>query len=384
MVRRNQRTPHRDGRADSRLHVLHVVHKIGDGGVDRALTRLVNASDRSRFVHTVLKLWRGSGYEPIDSHVRVLEGDDPATRLRAIERLMRTDLNQYDVVHGWVSRASVLATGIATQLARPLVLLQATHLTMELAFEPEDSKTYWGELRRGYQLADAVVVPSEALVADTEAVCAIKEPVVIPFSVDVDSVEPWRPRSLGGRPFVVGLVCRLCRQKDPLALVDALALVNQTMPCELRVCGDGYLRGDMERRAGAAGVGGRLHFAGFDPEWLARADAMDAFVFPTRFEGLSNGVLEAAAAGMPIVTTDIPENRAVLEHGVDSLLVPPASPELLAAAILDVARNREAAIARGRRARTRVRQFSLERMVSSYEDLYARLASVSGRAARYA
>ena len=364
------------------VHLLHVIHRIGDGGADHVLTRLANHSDPGRFRHTILALERGPGYERLRRGVRVVERASDSSNVLGALRILGADVDRFDLVHGWVAHASIVGASLAAALGVPLVVRQPTNMERELRWESGQADGYWRELRLAYQAADAVVVPSPALVESTRRVCGVDEPLVIPNAIDVDAFAAWQPRRTD-RPFTLGFVGRLCHQKDPLTLVEALGLVGASVDWRATIFGEGSLRSAMTDRLGSLGVLDRVTFAGFDRRWAEAEAGLDAFVLPTRYEGMSNALLEAAAHGMPIITTAIPENLAVLEADVDACLVPPESPEALAAAIRRMAAEPARAARYGAHARERMRRFSLDAMVAAHEALYTRLAqpSVGDRAA---
>jgi glycosyltransferase involved in cell wall biosynthesis len=208
-------------------------------------------------------------------------------------------------------------------------------------------------------------------VASTKALCGIGDVVIIPNAVDVERTPAWHARS-EPRVFTIAFVGRLCPAKDPLTLIDALGIVGLSFDWRLKMFGEGPLRSAVEERIGAIGLADRVSFEGFDRDWLGAG--ADVLVSPTRYEGMSNTLLEAAAAGMPIVTTSIPENLAVLEPDAEAFMVPPGSPEAVARAIRVVAQQPAVAARCGASAREGMRRrFPLTRMVSSHEALYERL-----------
>ena len=120
-------------------------------------------------------------------------------------------------------------------------------------------------------------------------------------------------------------------------------------------------------------------------QWLRRAghevlEAADVYVLPSREEGMSLALLEAMAAGIPVVASDIPGNRLLIDHDRHGLLAPLGSPEHLAAAI-----NRlwdEPQLAERLRAAARERvaaEFSLRRMTAEHLRLFERLIAESSR-----
>ena len=136
---------------------------------------------------------------------------------------------------------------------------------------------------------------------------------------------------------------------------------------EFVVAGDGELRDELEQLA----EGTRVRFLGMRddvPELLA---SFDVFAFPSLFEGLCLAVIEAQAAGIPVVATPVGGIRETVVDGETGLLVPTEDPPALAAAIRRLLEDRPAAEAMAAEARRRVRErFSIERMVDATLALY--------------
>jgi glycosyltransferase involved in cell wall biosynthesis len=186
-------------------------------------------------------------------------------------------------------------------------------------------------------------------------------------------------RSLGlsDDRFVCLCAASLTRQKNHANLLRAAALLPADVSVTFLLAGGGPLAPQVE--AAAAGLGGRVKVLGqrLDvPDLLAAADA---FVLSSDWEGLPITLLEAMAAGVPAVVTDVGGNREVVRDGVDGFLVPPRDPTALARAVERLARDRalRARISAAARATFDAR-FTADGMVRQTEALY-RLA-LSGRA----
>jgi glycosyltransferase involved in cell wall biosynthesis len=134
-------------------------------------------------------------------------------------------------------------------------------------------------------------------------------------------------RSGGDRPLQLLFVGRLEVQKNVARLIEALGLATEKI--ELRVVGEGPLRGELEQRASSLGVS--VEFAGslFDDDLLRAYEQADAFVMPSDHEGMPLAVLEAMASGLPVVATDVPGNRELVAGR--GLLAAPEPAELAAA-----------------------------------------------------
>ncbi|MEW6320994.1 MAG: glycosyltransferase family 4 protein [Acidobacteriota bacterium] len=353
--------------------VLHVIHRLGDGGADRTLTRLVNAREsRSRHIlYSLAPVERP--HERPRRGVPLASGPGTAAPLAAHVAAALRLARGVDVVHGWVSSATPVAALVAAALGVPLVLRQPTNIARELEVQPWAVGPALAPLRRAFQAADRVVLPSRALEACTTAVYGPLPTVVIP-----NAVPPVRHRWEGARqrPCRVRLVFagRLVPQKHPLALVEACLRLPPDVEWSLDLFGDGPLAGEIGARAAAAGASTRIRLAGFRGNWLKAAVARDVFVLPTRFEGMCNTLLEVAAAGMPIVTTDIPENRVLFEDGVDARLVPVDDPATLAAALTELARNTALRRRLGAGAARLSARFPFSATLRGHDDLYASLS----------
>ena len=131
---------------------------------------------------------------------------------------------------------------------------------------------------------------------------------------------------------------RLSSEKGLDTLLHAWALLGRDHPdVHLLILGEGgayrNVEADLLALRERLGLEPVVHFLGHVPNVVDYLLASDLFVLPTRFEGMSNSLVEALAAGVAIVTTDIPANREVIDDGVEGLLVSPDDPHALAAAI---------------------------------------------------
>lgn len=163
---------------------------------------------------------------------------------------------------------------------------------------------------------------------------------------------------------------RLSHEKNIPALVDALALALRQLPSHHALLfGEGPLRDDAQARIEASGLAARMHLAGFSQHlgfWLRRAEV---FVSASHFEGHPNVVIEAAAAGCPMVLSDIPAHREVVSDRA-ALYGSPERPADLAKHIVCTVTGREAAIQRAAEARAATADLTLDRAVERYLKIY--------------
>jgi glycosyltransferase involved in cell wall biosynthesis len=166
-------------------------------------------------------------------------------------------------------------------------------------------------------------------------------------------------------------VARLDAQKGIVHLLDAAAAVPHV---SFAIAGDGPDRAALEQRAVALGVSDRVRFLGHRQDVPSLLAAADLFVLPSLYEGLPLAVLEAMAAGVPVIATAIGGTDEVVRDGETGMLVPPANPAALAAAIARALAGRESASRLALAARSLVaREYSVASMVRSVSHLYEEL-----------
>ena len=171
---------------------------------------------------------------------------------------------------------------------------------------------------------------------------------------------------------LVAMVGRLEEIKRPVDLVDAFAMVRVRLTtARLVFVGDGSLRGAIMAQAAAHGMGDVVHVTGFLPSLEEAYPDFDVVVVPSRFEGTSLALLEAMAAGVPVVATDVGGNVDVVDGGRCGLLVPPLQPAALAQAITTSLEQHAFLAGQVARAREHVASSYSERaMIQAYDALY--------------
>ena len=189
-------------------------------------------------------------------------------------------------------------------------------------------------------------------------------------------------RGLGLPPVpVVVYTGRLSPEKGVDVLVDAWAEARRR-GCLGTLClvGDGPERQALERRAVALGVRGATRFAGPTADVAPWLQAADVFVLPSRQEGLSVALLEAMAAGVPAVATEVGGTREAV--GGTAVLVPPADPRALAEALCALLDEPGRARELGEAARVRVlSRFGILNVARRHLELYREVGEGRPRAA---
>jgi glycosyltransferase involved in cell wall biosynthesis len=173
----------------------------------------------------------------------------------------------------------------------------------------------------------------------------------------------------------VANVARFHPVKDHATLLRAFARVcTARADVDLLLVGDGPLRADLESMVGGFRIQDRVHFLGVRDDIPDILQAIDVFVLSSKSEAASITLLEAMASGTPVIATAVGGNPAIVRDGVDGVLTPRGDAAALAAAMLDLIRDRDTAREMGRSAARRVRErYSLDQTIERYHEIYADL-----------
>jgi glycosyltransferase involved in cell wall biosynthesis len=205
--------------------------------------------------------------------------------------------------------------------------------------------------------------------------------VVIPNGVDtrryrqaVDRAAVRRSLGLGESDRLIAVVATLKEQKGHRILIDAAATVVRRCPeAHFLLIGDGELRSALSSQISALRLEGHVHLLGTRHDVANLLAAADLFALPSLWEGLAMALVEAMAAGLPVVATDVSGTRQVMIDGATGVLVPPADAERLAAALIALLENPVRAREMGAAGRNRVEsQFGAAKQAADHLALFDR------------
>jgi len=361
------------------IRVVHVVHSFGTGGLEKGIATLVDRAG-PEFAHTVLCLSRsGASAELLPAGTPVLELDKrPGHSLRFVLRLARVLRSAHpEVVHtrNWGGLDGILAA----RLARLRGLVHGEHGWGMDDPHGTDRKRILAR-RHTSRWVRAFTCVSQDIERWLVDRVRVRAPVRQIYN-GVDAAR-FRPGASGGRirrdlglderAFIVTICSRLDPIKDHPTLFRAIGLLRSRHPeARLWVVGEGPERAALEPQAGEG-----IRFLGERtdvPEILAETDV---FALTSRNEGISNTILEAMAAGLPVVATRCGGNPELVLDGESGCLFAPGRSDELAGLLERYAGDPALRRAHGEAARQRVlARFGIQQMVEQYEDLYRRVAA---------
>ena len=373
------------GPRSSMMKVVHLTASRFFGGPERQILGLAKSLP-ARFQSTLvsfsedglcgefLEATRGAGFEAIQ-----LRHDTPRLigALNELIGLLRSVPADLLCCHGY--KANLLGWLAARRLGIPVVSVSHGWTGETLRVRLYDALD-----RRVVRRMDKVVSVSEGQAEKLRrAGVSPHKTVVIRNGVDAERFtrpDPvYRDALISLFPskcdVIVGAAGRLSPEKGFEILIDAAATVVRDKPhVGFVVFGEGALRSALAERIERRGLQGSFVLAGFRADLENYVPHFDLFALSSFTEGLPVAVLEAFAAGVPVVATAVGGVPEVVEHGVNGYCIEPGSPEALARKIVEVLANDRLRRRMGRNGRTRVmNEFTFDVMAKRYQRLFEEL-----------
>lgn len=368
----------------TKIRVLQLIDRLGPGGAEALLVTLASCIDRAHFDLHVLAL-RPCPDSEVAPRLRRLgipvaelnhRGSYDLPALIAVMRYIRR--HRIDIVHTHLLAADVTGRVAGFLTRRPVV---STIHNCRTDLDKEPYRRQWMERWTARMMCQRLVAVSELLREETAAWFGLPLHRVDAITNGIDTLRFQQPAAfdaalfkqslLGGDFLLVTNVARLVPQKAQHHLLEAARVVIAARPdVRFLLVGDGPLRSTLEAQV-ARGLGGKVIFAGSRSDIPDVLAATDVFALSSLWEGLPLTLIEALAAGCPVVATNVGGVPQVIRDGVTGLLVPPANPAALAAAILECLRQPARARQFGAQGQTLVsQQFGMRDWARKLESLY--------------
>ncbi|HEU5162718.1 MAG TPA: glycosyltransferase family 4 protein, partial [Thermoanaerobaculia bacterium] len=276
-----------------------------------------------------------------------------------------------DVIHAHLTYASIWGALVASRAGVPLVATLHT-LPVQGGFRSRDairqSLMAWLLRRSAARVIAVSNAQAESWIG--RRLLPRSSVAVVPNGVAVPSPAVRRDLEIAGT--VIGTAAVLREGKGIDVLLRAFRRIHEFEPKSvLAIAGDGPLAPRLRAEAEALGVAGSVRWLGYREDIPALLASFDLFVHPTLFDALPTSVLEAMAAGVPVVasaTGGVPE---IITDGRDGLLVLPGDDAALASAVIRLLRHRSLLREIGAAGRARVAAaFSAERWAASLGAIY--------------
>lgn len=378
---------------------MRIFSRLNIGGPSIHVVLLTAKLDPSRYESTLVvgregeregnfdELARSKGVAPVivptlGRSIRL--GDD----LRSFVFLCRLMVRQRPhVVHTHTAKAGALGRIAALVTGVPVVIHTFHGSVFTGYFGTMGSRVYAATERCLARITDAAIGVSPAVSHELASHRLRPRHGIhtVPLGLELDKFLHRSPRGILRRRLKIpeevklaACVGRLVPIKDVATLLEAFSM-SSVEDAHLVVIGDGPERARLESRCRELDLAGRVHFTGFLSELESIYPELDVVVNSSRNEGTPVALIEAMAAGVPVIATSVGGTPDLLQNGALGTLVPPASPRTLADALARVIQHPRRARARCADARTTVvERYRSERLVADIDALYRELLALKG------
>ena len=368
----------------SPMRVLHLGSPTGLYGAERWILALVNNMDRDQVDSTVAvirddptlgaDLCTEAARQGFQTQVFEAYGKVNWSAVRMLKRYLQAE--RIDVLHTHGYKTDII--GMLAARGTPCKLVSTPHGWSKQA--GLKLRLYEALDRRVFCHLHAVAPLSQDLFDDLATRPCLRGKLhLIPNGVDLSDVR--RPVAVSpeiatwkaeGR-FVFGYIGQLIKRKGLDVLLQALA-GSREENWRLAIVGEGDERGALEAQALALGIGDRVRFFGFREDRMAFLKGFDAFVLPSRLEGVPRCLMESMAAGVATIASDIPGCRDLITHGESGLLFEQDRVPELRVVLLQLAHDEDLRRSLGAAGKRAVEEnWSAEIMAKRYSALYAQL-----------
>jgi glycosyltransferase involved in cell wall biosynthesis len=369
-----------------RPRVLHLINSFEIGGTERQAVELIKRLNPEQYDVRLAALRNlGPFYSEIEDRfpnvpefpLTSFYNLNAARQLARLRALMARE--RIDILHAHDFYAGVIGAA-AARLAGVRVIACQRHLKLS-----DRAVHEWGT-RLIHRLAHRILVNSEAIRAHilsrdgspARKIVVIKNGIS-PLARSSESMSLHdslcRELNVMNDSKLIGMVARLQPVKGHKFFIEAAAnIINKEPKAQFVLAGGGPLKGDIEDQAVRLGIKDRLHLLGDRTDVARLVASLDLLVLASLHEGLPNAVMEAMAAGVPVVATAVGGTKELITDGETGYLVPPADADSLAERITYAMANeadRMRVAARG--CQFINAEFGMGRMVESVERLYDEL-----------
>jgi glycosyltransferase involved in cell wall biosynthesis len=368
--------------------ICFVLPSLNGGGAERAAVQVLNGLPASTWDRSMFLFERTGPYlADVDPAIDLQSAPSPSRgeRWQALRRFIKD--RQPQVVVAFLSYATALSAARAAQTGARVVFNQQTPMTAFLGDADYEWRNGWRRTvftatsRLTYSAADLIIATSKGVAEDLTKNFSVDPAAirVVPNPVDLEAVRAHAREQAdlpvsAGTPVIVA-AGRLADAKNYPLLIDAMAVLRQSMPARLFILGQGELEPALRQQIADRGLDDAVTLLGFhrNPwKFIARAGV---FALSSHYEGFGNVLVEAMALGVPVVATASAGTQDIVNHGVDGLLVQSHTPEALAAALRDVLGDADRRSAMSSAAAAAAERFASATVIARYNTLLEELAA---------
>lgn len=372
-------------RRDKKVVLQLVAHGVADkqgrrstNGPEIRALRSLDYSDKNQFKFVVCYSSKGNLWEEFTKHKEIelidfsIESKYQFSAIQKITKIIRA--KKVDLIHTQGPGSTDFFASCASRLAKiPLIVTRP--LMLEDWIRPNLNKKIYAFFDKfTLNHASSVIAVSKAGVKYlTENSKLSKQKITLIYNgVDINVFAPSPKAGDNDDSLCIGTCAQLTSYKGWPDFLRVIYLIKNKFPkLKCIIVGDGPLKGEVLNRAHSMGIFDMIDLVGFKKDVTHYLQKMDIFLMTSWSEGLPVAIIEAMAAGLPVVATSVGGVPELVIHGETGYLGPPNNPEVIAKYASMLLENKELRKKLGKSGRERVKEhFIIQKMVSEYEKIY--------------
>ena len=364
---------------ETRINILYLIWSLGLGGAEQVVINLAKGIDKKKFNVIVCCLNdKGIFAQEVEKEgIEVIalgkKGKFDATVLFKLIRVIKK--YKIDIVHTHLWTSDFWGR-IAAKLAGVPVIISTVHnvdvwkpkvfLLIDRILSYFTDKIIAVSNTVKYFYINNAKIPKNKIETIYNGIDVDK------FNIKVNRNIKRRELGLNADTKVLAVIGRLVEQKGHIYFLECFRkLLGKYSDIQGLIVGDGPLRGELEERSKMLGLNGRVIFTGIRNDIPEILKIIDVLVVPSLYEGLPTIILEAMAAGVPVVATNVGGNSEIIVNGETGFIVPPKDSSVLAEYIGKILENNNLVESMRVMSRERaIQYFSLDKMMREVEGIY--------------
>jgi L-malate glycosyltransferase len=363
------------------IKCLQVIDSLGTGGAQKMVVTLARLLAKKKIPITVISL--GDDPDTVNAHkITSLGGkvvNFPASVLFNLNRINKlVDYvrdEEFNIIHSYLIYANIISALAGKITGIPVIASLRSVRPDPLYYHP--IRNFIETLCLRY-LVQRVMVNGHAIAQNNKHRLGGRYIDVIPNAIEISSELPDKEKKFvrkelagdASRPIIISCG-RLVPVKGFSDLIESIDLIRKKVPrIFLAIAGDGISHKELENQIANSGLTNHVKLLGHRHDVSRLLSASDIYVNSSHLEGMPVSILEAMAAGLPIVATDVGDNARVVLDGM-GLVIPPHQPIALANALISLLTEPKKRVAMGSAARIHVKHnYSTDVWVKRILDLY--------------
>jgi len=375
------------------IKICYVIGQLAKGGAERQLYELVKGINKNIFEPIVISLSQdGYWIKEIERlHIQVIElqrkTNKEFARLFKLIQLFKT--LKPNIVHSYAFSANSYSR-IAGYFAKVPVIIASERNAAEIGTDKGKYQLFidkllalisHGIICNSYKASESLV---KKYAYNSKKVFTVHNGI----NIEQFLLESNLNKEEKSTKKVIGTVCRLHPQKNITLFLDMAKIILEKYPylkLKFIIIGEGVLRAESEKYSQHLDIVSEIKFYGERDDIPALLQTLDIYVMTSLYEGLSNAIMEAMLAGLPVVVTDVGGNSELVINGETGFLCPLNNANMLADKVTKLINNKSMANQMGKCGKKRIiDEFGVDKMIQKTEGIYMKfLKKSSSRQSRY-